>query len=138
MRRTARGTRFALVAGALLAVALSTASRLPAASAPLYTLAATKRCLVAQGARVTSVRATDVRLKALRDVAQRNSIQVTSSKGTVGIAISRSPSDAALLAEVLQVPRDPYHVVLRRNALLMFRSASKRAFDAAAGCLRPR
>lgn len=129
---------FRIVTAGLVAVPLATAAGISAASSVVYTLTATKRCLVEKGATVTPVRGTDARLKALHDLAQRNSIQAVSPKGTVGIAFLRSARDAAQLAEILQVPRDPYHVVLRRNALLMFRSRSKRAFDAAVACLRPR
>lgn len=117
-------------------VALATVGS-SAAATPQYTMSATKRCLVARGARVTAVKPIDVRFKALHDLAQRNSIQATSRLGAVGIAFARSSRDAALLADLLQVPRDPYHVVLRRNALLMFRTKSKPAFDAAAACLAP-
>jgi len=39
-----------------------------------YTLTATKRCLVARGVKVTAVQTTDVRLKALHDLAQRSKV----------------------------------------------------------------
>ena len=103
-----------------------------------YTLAATKRCLVARGVRVTTVRPTDIRLKALHDLAQHTSIEATSRRGVVGLAFLRNASDAAFLAETLRVPNDPYHVVLRKNALLMFRDRSRKAFEVAVACLRPR
>ncbi len=127
--------------GSAAALAGVCALTLPAAAtssatSTAYTLTATKRCLVAKGARVTPVQSIDLRFKALHDLAQRNSFQARSSLGTVGLAFARSSRDAALLAELIRVPRDPYHVVLRRNALLMFRTRSKPAFDAAATCLR--
>jgi hypothetical protein len=125
-------------AAAALAAAALSASAVQAATPPAYTLTATKRCLVARGVKVTAVQPSDVRLKALHDLAQHTSFQATSKKGTVGIAFSRSARDAASLASLIQVPKDPYHVVLRRNALLMFKTRSKPAFDAVVACLAPR
>jgi len=135
-RRLPRAGLAGAAAAALVAVALPASAVQAATSA--YTLTATKRCLMARGVKVTAVQTTDVRLKALHDLAQRTSIQATSKKGTVGIAFSRSARDAASLASLLQVPKDPYHVVLRGNALLMFKTRSKPAFDAVVACLAPR
>ena len=120
----------AFVTGALVATG--------AGSGSIYRMTPTKRCLVARGARATVVRPTDRRLKALHDLAQHTSIEATSRRGIVGLAFLRNASDAAFLAETLRVPNDPYHVVLRKNALLMFRDRSRKAFDVAVACLRPR
>jgi hypothetical protein len=120
------------------ALVTSTLAATAAGSQPVYTLAATKRCLVARGVRVTTIRPTDLRLKALHDLAQHTSIEATSRRGIVALAFLRNASDAAFLAETLRVPNDPYHVVLRKNTLLMFRDRSRKAFDVAVACLRPR
>ena len=99
-------------------------------------MTATTRCLVRKGAKVSPVPRTNARLRALHDLAQRNSIQAKIASHAVGVAFTKSVSAAGLLAELLAVPKDPYHVVLRRNALLMFRPADRPAFDAAVACLR--
>jgi hypothetical protein len=47
-----------------------------------------------------------------------------------------SEGTAKVLADLLTVPRDPFRVVVRRNAILMYRPADRAAFTLAAGCLR--
>jgi hypothetical protein len=106
------------------------------AAAPIYSLGPTKTCLVKRGAKVGRVKPLDTRLRAFRDLAQRNSIQADFKTGRVGIAFVKSEADASLLVELLTVPRDPYKLVRRSNAVLLYKPAHKRAFTAAAACLR--
>jgi hypothetical protein len=125
-----------IVLGAVCLTVEPESGRAAAAASPNFTMSATSRCLARKGAKITPVPRTNPRLRALHDLAQRNSIQVRIAGRAVGVAFSKSESAARLLAELLQVPRDPYHVVLRRNALLMFRTVDRTAFTAAAACLR--
>jgi hypothetical protein len=101
-----------------------------------YSLSATSRCLLRQGATVGRIVPLDRRLRALRDLAQRNSIQAVFGKARVGIAFARSQSQAKLLVELLTVPKDPYLLVRRANVVFLYKLAQKRAFTAAVSCLR--
>ena len=103
---------------------------------PHYSLAGTSRCLVRHKAKVGAVVPSDRRLRALRDLAQRNSIQAVFDTGRVGLAFSRSESQAKLLVELLTVPKDPYVLVRRANVVLMYKPAQKRAFTTTVACLR--
>src|SRR5947209_19794784 len=107
-----------------------------AATPPNYSLTLTSRCLVQHGAKVGRVRPLDTRLRALRDLAQRNSIQADFKTGRVGLAFSKSEADAKLLVELLTVPNDPYVLVRRANVVLIYKRAQKRAFTTAVSCLR--
>lgn len=103
--------------------------------APNFTLSATRRCLAAHGATVTNVRPTDSRLKAFRDLAQRNSLEAGTARGSVAIAFATSDGNAELLAELLRVPKDSYRIVVRRNVVLYARKRS-RAVTTGLACLR--
>src|SRR6266540_3472901 len=126
--------RAALVSAVVLAsVAAGSGGASPSAtkntrvvSAPHFSLEATSRCLVRRDAKVGRVLPSDQRLRALRDLAQRTSIQVKLPTGLVGIAFSKTASDARLLAELLVVPKDPYRIAVRGNALLMYKPASRK------------
>ena len=126
----------AVAAAAAVAVGCGASASSEATSAH-YTLAATKRCLVAHGAKVGPVRPHDARLRQLHDLAQKTSIEASIKSGRVGIAFSKSDSDARLLVELLVVPKDPYRVVAKANAVLMYKPAQRKAYAAALSCLRP-
>lgn len=130
-RSPATGTGSTTAPGAL---GSSTSSR---AAAVQYGLEPTKRCLEGRGAAASEVRPTDERLQALRDLAQRNSFQVTVGAEVVGMAFAASGSDAQLLAELLTVPEDRYRIVTKENVVLIFRSPAEATFRASVECLRP-
>jgi hypothetical protein len=99
---------------------------------PPYALGPTRRCLEAAGFAVAPVRPSDPRLRALRDLAQRTSLQAGRDGRTLGLAFG----DAELLASLLEVPNDPYRLEVRRNALLMYRPLAKREAAVLRSCLR--
>ena len=102
-----------------------------------YGLQATSRCLSrVPGVSVTKV-STNRRLRAMRDLAQQTSVVVRFRQHRVGLAVLPNAAQARLLAELLRAPRDPYRIVLRRNALLFFLPSAQVAFELTAGCLRP-
>jgi hypothetical protein len=129
-----------LVAGGLAAVAFGRADTAPraerATAAVTYAMAPTRRCLVKLGAVVGRVRASDARLRALRDLAQRNSFQAMLGGRTVAMAFGRDVAAAQLLVELLTVPRDPYRLTRRANVVFLYRPRSRQAFSRAASCLR--
>ena len=113
---------------------VTSAKAIKPAPAPLppYRLAPTRRCLRAAGFAVTPVRSNDPRLRALGDLAQRSSFELRSGKQTIGLAFG----DTRLLLSLLRVPRDPYRLEARRNALLMYRRSAGKEATAARACLR--
>ncbi len=106
------------------------------AAAPPYSLQSTTRCLQRRGMTIDRKPPTDPRLRALRDLAQRNSLVVRSNGQAVGIAVTRGAPEAALLRELLRAPGQ-HEVTLRRNAVFVFRPAAEATFDIAEACLRP-
>ena len=68
---------------------------------------------------MTSVKPTNLRLRALRDIAQKTSAEVKIRGATVALAFGHSTSDGALLYELLQIPNDPLHLDRRRNVVLL-------------------
>jgi pyruvate/2-oxoglutarate dehydrogenase complex dihydrolipoamide acyltransferase (E2) component len=108
----------------------------PATTAPTaprsYALAPTRRCLLDAGFAVSKVRSTDPRLRALGDLAQRTSLELSRDGQTMGLAFT----DTQLLMSLLQVPNDPYLLEARRNALLMYRPAGRAQAKVVFGCLR--
>jgi hypothetical protein len=114
--------------------ATTTARSAPAAApSRKYTLAATRRCLVAARFRVGPIGKPNPRLQALGDLAQRNSLAARSGGKVVGLAFG----DAELLAELLAVPNDPYTIETRGNALLLFLPSARRQAVAVRACLKP-
>ncbi len=101
---------------------------------PLYALQPTLRCIKRRATLMTAP--ADDRLRALRDLAQRTSALVRFQRQEVGIAVVESEAHAKLLADLLVAPDDPYRIVLRRNAVLLFLPRARVAFRFAAGCLR--
>jgi hypothetical protein len=93
-----------------------------AAAERSFTLAATRRCLVARGFRVGPIGRPNPRLQALGDLAQRTSLAARSEGKVVGLAFG----DAMLLAELLTVPNDPYTIETRGNALLLYPPGARR------------
>jgi hypothetical protein len=104
--------------------------------APPYSLEATSRCLRRAGASVERVRPTDTRLQELHDLAQTTSRQAQARGGIVGFAIGRTEADALVLVDALAVPNDPYRIVRRRNAVLMYKRSAADAYTIVAACLR--
>jgi hypothetical protein len=111
----------------------TTPTRTSAAPARPYALAPTRKCLVAAGFRVGPVGRPNPRLQALGDLAQRASLAARSGGKVVGLALG----DAQLLAELLAVPRDPYTIETRRNAVLLYLPSARRQAAAVRACLRP-
>lgn len=109
----------------------------PAVTKP-YSLGATSRCLRRQGARVGRVAPADARLRAVRDLAQRTSIQakVAGGGGVVALAFTKTAADGRLLLDLLRVANDPYRLVRRHNVVLMYRPKAQRTFALALRCLR--
>jgi hypothetical protein len=132
MRRTAHLLGIVAVAAAV-SVAAAPAGARPDA---LYSLSATARCLRSHGATVTSVRSTSPRLRALRDAAQRYAREVKLRTATLGLAILPSAGNTTVIAELLAVPRDPYRIVVKRNAIVMYRKADRAAGSMTLGCLK--
>jgi hypothetical protein len=133
-RSLVAGAAAAAVLGATAGAATATTD----AATATYSLRATSRCLAAHGAIVGRVRPLDSRLRSLRDLAQRTSIQAEYKTGRVGLAFGTSESGAKLLVELLTVPKDPlrYVLVRRANVVLMYRTKHKAAFRSAQACLR--
>lgn len=102
------------------------------APAPPFALAPTRRCLRAAGFTVTTIQSSDPRLRALADLAQRTSLEARRGRHALGLAFG----DTRLLSSLLRVPNDPYRLEVRRNALLMYRSAARSEAAALRGCLR--
>jgi hypothetical protein len=130
-RRSSLSQSF-LVAGAVLAIGTAGAT---AASTP-YARQPTVACLERHGGVVSHVRATNRRVRALRDLAQKTSFQVRLGNAVVAIAITRSQSDASFLFELLQVPKDPLVLGRQRNAVLLSPHRPASARRIVLGCLR--
>jgi hypothetical protein len=111
-------------------------SAAPSGAKAPYLRTATTACLIRRGAVVGRVRPTNARLRALRDLAQKNSMQVRFRGATVGIAFGRSTNDAGLLFELLQVPKDPLRLEQLRNAVLLSPKRSTAARSAVLRCLQ--
>ena len=104
--------------------------------APTYALGATARCLRSDGLRVSKIDASNRRLKALGDLAQRTSIEAHAARGVVGLAFAKSRGDAELLAELLRQPDHTYRILLRRNVVLLARRTDGAAVARVVRCLR--
>ena len=104
----------------------------PAQQERPYRLTPTRRCLEAAGFTAAKIRAEDVRLRALGDLAQSTSLAVGRDGRTLGLAIG----DAELLKSLLRVPGDSYRLEVRGNALLMYRPTDRGHAVRAARCLR--
>lgn len=101
---------------------------------PPYAFKPTLRCIKQRAAVVTAT--SGGRFQALHDLTQRTSARVRFERQDVGLAVVESEGHARLLAELLLVPDDPYRIVRRRNAVLLFLPRARAAFEFAAGCLR--
>jgi len=136
--------RFATLAVAALAVGLSgcfgdqkpadDASTSDPWAAP-YALAAAEACLRARGASVQPLRPRDAQLRALRDLAQRRSLEVHIDGALVGAAVAPDAAGAELLVELLQLPNSPYEIVRRGNVVVLRRPADADASRAVLVCL---
>ena len=103
----------------------------------LFALEPTRACLESRGIGTSEVRPADERFQALRDLAQRNSIEATVGDEKVGMAFAASDSDSQLLVDLLTVPGDSYRIVTNRNVVLVYRARAEAAFRASLDCLRP-
>ena len=97
-----------------------------------YAFEPTRRCLVANGARVSRLRAEEGRLRELAAFAQKTSFAVRLDGRTVAVAFG----NADLLAELLTVPDNPYKLEVRDNVLLMFLPRAREQASAVRSCLR--
>jgi hypothetical protein len=75
-------------------------------------------------------------MRALRDAAQRYAREVRLRKTVLGIAVLPSDGQAKIIAELLVVPRNPFRIVVRRNAIVMYPKGARAAFDISAACLK--
>jgi hypothetical protein len=129
--------RSAVSLASLLAVsAIGIAAASARTSETPYALRASTVCLQHRGAVVGRVIATNRRLRALRDLAQKTSRQARLGKVVVGMAFTRSTSDASFLVELLSVPRDPLRLEQRRNVVLLSPKSPTRARLLVLACLR--
>lgn len=138
---SARVTRWLPVT--LTAIVLLTAScgagsssTTPAGSPSAYRLGPTIKCLRMRGAVVSRVRPRDSRLRAFRDLAQRNSIQARNRGGTVALAFFKTAADTEILTELLRIPSDTYRTITRRNVVLFAQRATRAPLANALDCLR--
>jgi hypothetical protein len=102
----------------------------------VYASGPTSRCLEQHGVTVTELQPTNTRFQAVRDLAQRSSLQASVGDQSVAIAFTNGAAEVKLLAELLQVPDDPYLIVVEKNVLLMYDPMNDAAFRAAMDCLR--
>lgn len=134
------GIRMATAAAALMvmlgAIGTAAGSTVATPTRTAYSLAATTRCLEANGASVARLRPLDTQLRQLRDLAQRTSREARFGGQSVGLAFVESESGATLLVELLTVPNTRYRLDRRRNVVLMYRPQARAAHDRAVGCLR--
>jgi hypothetical protein len=105
-------------------------------STPPFAQQATVACLKSHGAVVSRIRVTNRRLRALRDLAQKTSIQARVKGAVVGLAITRSAAEASFLYELLQVPRDPLRLERVRNVVLLSPKRPVAARLVVISCLR--
>lgn len=110
----------------------STASTTIAVAPPRYAFVPTRRCLLAKGALVSRLRASEGRLRELAGFAQRTSYAVRLDGRTVALAFG----NAGLLAELLTVPDNPYRMEVRGNVLLMFLPGARVQATEVRSCLR--
>ena len=120
----------------LAAIGASTQAAVAASTGSPYARRATVACLQARGAVVGPVRPANSRLRALRDLAQKTSVQAKIGTAVVGIAFGRSDSDALFLIELLSVPKDPLQLERQRNVVLLYPKTASAAHSAVVGCLR--
>lgn len=129
----------ALLAGCGQEQELSTGAGRTAVGPPAsarYVLEPTAACLDARGAAVAPVRPRDDRLRALGDLAQRNSREVFVDGQLVGVAFVASEPDAELLADLLRVPGNPYRITIEENVVLVYQPAAAPALPTVVNCLR--
>jgi hypothetical protein len=101
-----------------------------------YALQRTVTCLKHRGAVVGRIIPTNRRLRALRDLAQKTSVQARLRGVVIGLAFARSTSSAGLLFELLTVPRDPLRLEQQRNVILLSPKTARTAHATVVGCLR--
>ena len=107
-----------------------------APTASPYSRSKTVACLTTRGATVQKIRPTDPRLRAIRDVAQRQSVEIRLKDARLAVAFGRNIAEAQLLVELLTVPSDPYRIQRRGNVVILYRARDSRTFAIVARCLR--
>jgi hypothetical protein len=128
----------AAVCAALATVALGAAAGVGQASATEtpYSRAPSTRCLRSHGVESSKIRPIDASRSSLADLAQHTSLEVRTSRASVLLAFTPSPSQADLLVELLTMPSNRYKLQVRRNVLLMFRAQDRKLADLVTACLR--
>jgi hypothetical protein len=117
-------------------VTAATSSSANGVAAPSYRKAPTVACLRRQKVVVTGIAPADRRLRALRDLAQKTSWQAKLGTRVVGVSLNADTSSAELLEELLRVPRDPYRLERRSNALLLYKPTALPLARIVRTCLR--
>ena len=116
--------------------AMSTGSDEDPASAPSRR-AETLACLREHGATVTPLRPSDRELRALRDLAQGDSVEVRLDGATVAMAFAEDVGGAQLLVELLTVPDGAYEIVRSGNVVVLHRPSAGAGLAAVTDCLEP-
>jgi hypothetical protein len=101
-----------------------------------YAVGATAACLKQRGGVVGRVQPTNRGLRTLRDIAQKNSIQVRVRGVVVGLAFGNSTSAAALLSELLRDPNIQLQVDQLRNVVVLSPRSAVAVRSTVFGCLR--
>jgi hypothetical protein len=127
--------RLSVVAVAL-ACAAPAADSAGAATQLSYSRTPTLACLRKKGAVVGRVVPVNNRMRALRDLAQKTSVQARVGKATIGLVFARSHSEAVLLVELLTVPRDPYLLERHDNVVVLSPKTARAARSSVIGCLK--
>ena len=134
-----RSTQLATAGAAavlVLGLGAAAAQGAPKGTQTPYAEQATVACLKHRGAVVGRIIPTNRRHRAMRDLAQKTSVQAKLRGVVIGLAFSRSTSSAGLLFELLTVPRDPLRLEQQRNVILLSPKTATRARATVVGCLR--
>ena len=101
-----------------------------------HTQTETEACFRNRGASVQTLRPLDAQLRALRDLAQRRSVEVHLDGALMGAAFAPDVAGAELLVELLQVPNTQYEIARRGNVVVLYRPGDDSAFQVVSACLR--
>ena len=98
--------------------------------------AAVTLCLQTDGILIGDVQPRDARLQAFHDLAQQTSFEARLGQRSVAVAVAATAGDAQLLAELLQVPDDPYRVVVNGNVVIMYQADAEDTYRSVVRCVR--
>lgn len=98
--------------------------------------AAVTLCLQTDGVLIGDVQPRDARLQAFHDLAQKTSFEARLGQRSVAVAVAATAGDAQLLAELLQVPDDPYRVVVNGNVVIMYQADAEDTYRSVVRCVR--